>query len=1437
MQESSSEEYKPSKRVKGRKRCTRIDNSDSEEENENNNNSSEQENSSDNKNICDKEELEEIKKDVKNKKNEKQIELQKKLKFIVNEVREKGKYEYNKQEIPENLKYHSDESDSSQGSGTKKSTLTKKNVKTINDNNDIIEGKNSQNIKTQLNTERQTSKITKSKKSKDTSKLGSLSSRKKSNNKNKEKEKDITDFVEEDNIKKDNDKNEYKSSEKKEKRNQNVISNDDSNGKKIKIIKKKNNENNYENNDEKNYEPKESTESAKVKKKHYKKFSIENMSNNQKNVKNSETAKKRKKISKLSKDDEDDVNDINEEKNKNKDDDDDEDDEENAEKVEKKEKNLKLKNLLENKKDIILQKNIDKEKKQKEKKEEKKEEREEKEDKEKNLSSKRKINKKTKSKEEEIIEPNNDNEENKEDSPKKENKKNNNVRNLIELLKAKKNEREDLVRQEKEAEEQSIMRGKNQKKNNKENIEEKATEEDTEVERETEKIRLREKKLEERRLAREKRRKMEEEEKKRKEKEFEEKKRKEEERKKKEEERKRKEEERKKKEEERKKKEEEERRKREEQEEEERLRKKREKQRKEEEKELKRIKINEKEHLKERSRSRKNSEKIEYGNNNLNLPKKIYKDEEENDEEENYSNLNNKNDSKKNYKYSTGKKLNKEEEKRRKQLEKDLEDEINKNELSDENEKNKNKNNNINKNVEINKNERKEIEINENTNNKIEKSYDGVNTYKKPVQKNFVNGKTKIYRPKRPGGIMRGRSHERVDQHLISNLENSQGANINQNYAFTSMNSKKLNGNNFLNSPKITYSKKRSIGGIRGENNFLQLNKSFGEYRGSGLENGNNFMNGMYNINTLELSSLPDLNSSFDSRMLSYNNNNNLRYNLNNEYFNRTAQKNYHNNTINSNNIINNSNRLTNMNNFFGMNNIGNLNNINGLKNGENDNFINMSNMNLNNSNSFYDLRQTQLNTYDLNNSYNIGYNNPLSNYQNNQVNLSNFLGNNYLGLNNRITNYNSGINNYQAMIAKKSSSINIEDLLVLEEKLNEISTALNKTKIMHNECFEFWNYYFNCSLYGSLEKLFTNVMDSNNVQISINYILMSILICYDCSFDIDVLNSVYSVLKELLSFNHKNLMLIYEHILSKISTESRDNIWVLKLFNIVNSSKNSEINDFNLPNGYSMSLVEKINFNTGIIIQNIRVLLKNYKTPRVEYLTSLFKKISEKTYEDINIFFRQYLLRVDNMNGSILASVYLKENTDIKSEPAPYLHTVNHKPYSLVLDLDETLVHFKVNPDNESEGVLKVRPGVMEFLEEVDKYYELIIFTCATQDYANLLIDAIEENKIYFEHRLYRQHTVIIDNDFVKDLTRIGRPLDKIAIVDNMPQNFRLQKENGINIKAFWGEDIYDTALINLSPILIKIAKEGGDIRKGLSKYRDEIVEKVTSNISKQNV
>ena len=697
-------------------------------------------------------------------------------------------------------------------------------------------------------------------------------------------------------------------------------------------------------------------------------------------------------------------------------------------------------------------------------------------------------------------------------------------------------------------------------------------------------------------------------------------------------------------------------------------------------------------------------------------------------------------------------------------------------------------------------------------NNKKNKNPETLITYKKPNPKNIIGGE-KIYRPKKVIGAIKGRSQEKIGRNLI--------------------NSKKIKENKFCNSPNITYSKKKLNDGLR-ENNFLMLNKSFGDLRPN-LEKENNLLNKIYNINTLDLTSFHDLNSSFDSRLL--NMNKNFQFNLGDptDFYKRTAQKNYNNSTINSGNITNSSNRFANMNNLF---------NINGLSyvNGEND-FINISNNNGFNNNSFFDLLQPQISPYDLNSSYSIGYKSPFANYtyNNNQVNIPNFINNNYRGMN----NLNNSLNINELLTKNIASSINIRDLLVLEEKLKDIINALNTTKDMRNECFDFWNYYFNSTLNGSLDKIFTNIIDSNNVKMSIKYFMISILICYDCSFDEDILNNVYSILKDLLNLNHKNLILIYENILSKISIENKDNKWVIKLLNLVNASKNNDFNNNlifneynNTINEFSMSLIEKINFYTGIIIQNVRVLLKNYKTPKVEYLTSLFKKINEKTYEEINNYYQQFILRVDNISGSILASVILNLNPNLnfKPESSPYIHNKNHKKYTLVLDLSETLVHFKVNPDNDAEGILKVRPGVTEFLDEMVKYYELIIFTGGTEDYANLLINAIDENNSYFKYRLYRQHMIIIDNEFVKDLTRIGRPLDKIVIVDNMPQNFRLQKENGINIKSFWGEDIYDTALINLSDILIKIAQEGGDIRKGLEKYRDEIVEKVTSNLSKHD-
>ena len=87
-----------------------------------------------------------------------------------------------------------------------------------------------------------------------------------------------------------------------------------------------------------------------------------------------------------------------------------------------------------------------------------------------------------------------------------------------------------------------------------------------------------------------------------------------------------------------------------------------------------------------------------------------------------------------------------------------------------------------------------------------------------------------------------------------------------------------------------------------------------------------------------------------------------------------------------------------------------------------------------------------------------------------------------------------------------------------------------------------------------------------------------------------------------------------------------------------------------------------------------------------------------------------------------------------------------------------------------------------------------------------------------------------------MKDISKLGRDLSRTIIIDNMPQNFRLQKENGIFIRTFYGEDPEDTALIDLIPILSKVAEDTGrDVRKSLVKFKDEILKRISSNLNRQ--
>ena len=167
----------------------------------------------------------------------------------------------------------------------------------------------------------------------------------------------------------------------------------------------------------------------------------------------------------------------------------------------------------------------------------------------------------------------------------------------------------------------------------------------------------------------------------------------------------------------------------------------------------------------------------------------------------------------------------------------------------------------------------------------------------------------------------------------------------------------------------------------------------------------------------------------------------------------------------------------------------------------------------------------------------------------------------------------------------------------------------------------------------------------------------------------------------------------------------------------------------------------------------------------------------------------------------------------------------------TLVLDLDETLVHsqfmtfscpsdvvIQIEIENEIHDIhVMVRPGVKEFLEKMEKYFEIVIFTASVSKYADPLLDIIDKKGLC-PFRLFREHCSLINTTFVKDLKRLGRDLKSIIIVDNSPLSYSLHPQNGIPILT-WFEDKSDRELFEIMPVL-EFLSIVPDVREFIPKF-----------------
>ena len=77
---------------------------------------------------------------------------------------------------------------------------------------------------------------------------------------------------------------------------------------------------------------------------------------------------------------------------------------------------------------------------------------------------------------------------------------------------------------------------------------------------------------------------------------------------------------------------------------------------------------------------------------------------------------------------------------------------------------------------------------------------------------------------------------------------------------------------------------------------------------------------------------------------------------------------------------------------------------------------------------------------------------------------------------------------------------------------------------------------------------------------------LITIILCYELSFNIKFFEILQENLINLLNLVHQNLLLICDYLISKVSSESLDNLWVKKLSIIIqNKSRNSFLKGDNI--------------------------------------------------------------------------------------------------------------------------------------------------------------------------------------------------------------------------------------------------------------------------------
>ncbi|XP_040496590.1 carboxy-terminal domain RNA polymerase II polypeptide A small phosphatase 1 isoform X3 [Ursus maritimus] len=186
-------------------------------------------------------------------------------------------------------------------------------------------------------------------------------------------------------------------------------------------------------------------------------------------------------------------------------------------------------------------------------------------------------------------------------------------------------------------------------------------------------------------------------------------------------------------------------------------------------------------------------------------------------------------------------------------------------------------------------------------------------------------------------------------------------------------------------------------------------------------------------------------------------------------------------------------------------------------------------------------------------------------------------------------------------------------------------------------------------------------------------------------------------------------------------------------------------------------------------------------------------------------------------------APLLVEENGAVPKTPAQYLlpeaKAQDVDKICVVIDLDETLVHSSFKPVNNADFIIPVeidgvvhqvyvlkRPHVDEFLQRMGELFECVLFTASLAKYADPVADLLDKWGA-FRARLFRESCVFHRGNYVKDLSRLGRDLRRVLILDNSPASYVFHPDNAVPV-ASWFDNMSDTELHDLLPFFEQLSR-----------------------------